>query len=59
MDGNCHTEWNKSDTDKYHMISLVDGIKKKDTNELICKIEIDSQRKQTMVTKGESGGGIY
>ena len=41
------------------MISLVDGIKKKDTNELICKIEIDSQRKQTMVTKGESGGGIY
>ena len=30
------------------MISLLDKIKKKDTNELIYKIEIDSQRKQSM-----------
>ena len=41
------------------MISLLDGIKKKDTKELIYKIEIDSQIKQAMVTKGENGGGIY
>ena len=27
--------------------------KKKDTNELIYKIEIDSQRKQTMLPKGK------
>ena len=28
MDGprDCHTKWNKSDKDKYHMISLICGI---------------------------------
>ena len=25
----CHTEWSKSDKDKYHMISLICGVKKK------------------------------
>ena len=24
----CHTEWNKSEKDKYHMISIICGIKK-------------------------------
>ena len=38
-----HTMWNKSDKDKCHMISLICGIWKNDTNELIYKIEIDSQ----------------
>ena len=32
-------------------------LKKKDTNELIYKREIDPDRKSLMVTKGESGGG--
>ena len=38
-----HTRWSKPDKDKYHMILLICGIKKKDTNELICKTEIDPQ----------------
>ena len=35
----CHTEWSKSDKDKYH-ISLICGILKNGTNELIYKTEI-------------------
>ena len=34
--------------DKYHMLFFYMKSKKKDTNELIYKIEIDSQRKQSM-----------
>ena len=43
MDGSrdYHTKWSKSD--KYHMISLICGILKNDTNELIYKTQIDSQ----------------
>ena len=33
----------KPDKDKYHMISLICGILKKNTKELIYKTEIDSQ----------------
>ena len=29
--------------DKYHTLSLIFGIQKCDTNELICKMEIDSR----------------
>ena len=45
MDGprDYHTKWSKSDKDKYHMTSLISGILKHDTNELIDKTEIDSQ----------------
>ena len=46
MDGPTedHTKWSKPDKDKYHMISLICGIlKKEDTNELIYKTEIDPQ----------------
>ena len=46
MDGprDYHTEWSKSDKDKYHMISLIGGIWKiKWPNELIYKTEKDSQ----------------
>ena len=46
MDGptEYHTMWSKSDKDKYHMISLIRRIlKKNDTNELIYKTETDSQ----------------
>ena len=38
-----HTKWNKSGKDKHYMISLICGISKKDTNELIYKTEINSQ----------------
>ena len=36
----------KSEKDKYHMISLVCGILKNGTNELIYETERDRQRKQ-------------
>ena len=44
MDGSRddHTKWSKSDKDK-HMISLIYGILKNDTNGLIYKTERDSQ----------------
>ena len=37
------TEVSQTEKDKYYMISFVCGIFKNDTNELICKTEIDSQ----------------
>jgi len=39
------SEVNQTEKNKYHMISLICGIKKKrkDTNDLIYKTEIDSQ----------------
>ena len=45
MDGprDRQTEWSKSDKDKYHMILLICGILKKDTNELIYKTKIEVQ----------------
>ena len=43
------------DKDIYHMLSLTCGIYKSDTNELIYKIEIDSQTLKTILwlPKGE------
>ena len=37
------TEVNQIEKDKYHMTSLICGILKNDTNELIYKTDIDSQ----------------
>ena len=37
------SEVSQTEEDKYHMISLIYGIKKNDTNELIYKTEIVSQ----------------
>ena len=37
------SEVSQTDKDKYHMISLICGIFKNDTNELIYKAAIDSQ----------------
>ena len=37
------SEVSQTEKDKYHMISLICEILKNDTNELIYKIEIDSQ----------------
>ena len=49
----------KSDKEKHHMLSLVCGILKNDTNELIYKTEIDSQISKTnlWLAKGKWGGG--
>ena len=38
------SEVSQTEKDKYYMISLICGIKKSDTNELIYKIETDPQR---------------
>ena len=43
----CHTEWSKSDTDKYHMILLICGILKKGTTELIYKVEVELRMQKT------------
>ena len=37
------SEVSQIEKDKYHMISLICGIQKNDTNELIYKTETDSQ----------------
>ena len=50
-----HTRWSQIVNDKYHMISLTCG---SDTNELIYKTEIDSDRKQTYSYQKERKGGI-
>ena len=54
MDGprDCHTEWSKSEKDKYHMISLTCGIKKRGANELIYKTEVENK---LMITRGKAG----
>ena len=36
------SELSQTEKDKYHIISLICGIKKSDTNELIYKTETDS-----------------
>ena len=37
------SEVSQTEKDKYHMILLICGIKKDDTNEIIYKTKIDSQ----------------
>ena len=46
--------------DKHHVVSLLCGILKKDTNELICKRETDSQTLKTNLwsPKGTGRGGM-
>ena len=53
-----HINWSKSEKEKYHMISLLYGILKSDTNELIYKTETDSQTSKTnlWLPKGKGGG---
>ena len=57
MDGprDYHTQWSKSDKDKYHVISLTYGILKHVTNELIYKTETDSNFKNR---HGYQGGKV-
>ena len=44
-----HINWNKSDKDKYHMISLLCGVCKDVTDELIYKTETDSLTLETNI----------
>ena len=41
------SEVRQTEKDKYHMISLIRGILKNGTNELIYKTEIESQMQKT------------
>ena len=52
------SEVSQTEKDKYHMISLICEILKNDTNELIYKIEIDSQTQKTnlWLPKGKGEG---
>ena len=45
----------KSEEDKHYMISLICGLLKKDTNELICRTEKDNRHSKSklMITKEE------
>ena len=56
--GDDHTKWSEPDRDKYHMISLICGIlKKHGTDELIYKIETDSQT-EIMNLQLPKGNGV-
>ena len=60
MDGSreYHTKWSKGDKDKY-IISLIYGIPKKDTNELIYKANRSTDiENKLLATKGEVWGRI-
>ena len=52
------SEVSQKEKDKYHMISLISGILKNDTNGLIYKTETDSQTSKTnlRLPKGRDGG---
>ena len=54
------SEVSQTEKDKYWMISLICGIQKNDTNEIICKTEkLTDLENEFMVTMGEGcGGGI-
>ena len=51
------SELSQKEKDKHHMILLTCGILKNDTNELLCKTEIDSDiGKKLMIIKGKGWG---
>ena len=53
------SEVSQTEKDKYHMISLICGILKNDTNELVYKTQTDSQTWKTNLWLPEGkGGGI-
>ena len=53
------SEVSQTEKEKYHMISLLWGILKNDTDELIYKTETDSDiENKLVVTEGERGGRI-
>ena len=55
---NCHTEWSKSDKNKYHIILLIWGIKKMVKMILLTKHKLSHRyRKQTGILSREWGMG--
>ena len=53
------SEVSQAEKDKYHMISLICGILKNDTNELIYKTETQTLKTNLWFPKGKGGeGGI-
>ena len=52
------SEISQTEKEKYHMISLICGIKNNDTNEFIYKIETALQTLKTnlWILKGKGGG---
>ena len=54
-----HTKWSKTENDKCHMMSLICGSKKNDTNELIYKMETDLETLKTnlLLPNGKEMGG--
>ena len=41
------SELSQTEKDKHHMTALIHGIERKDSNELICRTETDSQTLKT------------
>ena len=59
LEGIILSEVSQTEKDKYHMISLICGIKKNGTNALIYKTEIGSPiQKTNLQLPGEGRGGI-
>ena len=54
------SEISDTEKDKYYMISLIHGIKKKrDTNELICKADSETLKSNLWIPKGKCEGRIH
>ena len=51
----CHTEWSQTEKNKYHMISLICGIFKKGTDELINRTEIVTDVEDNLWLLGVKG----
>ena len=54
------SEVSQTEKDKYHDTAYMWNLKKNDTNEIIYKTEIDSQKQKTnlWLPKGKGGGGV-
>ena len=53
------SEISQAENNKYHDVTYMCNLERKDTNELTYKREIDPQtEKKLIVTKGERGSGI-
>ena len=54
--GDSHTEWSKSEKEKYLDIPYIWNLKRNDTNELTYKTEKDSFKKELMVARRKNEG---
>ena len=53
------SEVSQKEKDKYHIISLICGIQKNSTDELICKAEIEAQMQKTNIWSPRREGGRW